>query len=140
MRGSRSGSPRGRLPRALAVVAVQLVQLAPLAEPKLCAGVSDMRSPNPTLDGIWDASPLCAGLEATRPLHPGGNSYAISDGPYTGNGDLGIVIFPEDAGMTTYFAHDLTQLWTPQATNGALQCGYGGGGKRSVGMAKLTRI
>ena len=29
-----------------------------------------------------------AGLDATHP--PGGN-YAISDGPYTGNGDLGVV-------------------------------------------------
>eukprot|EP01051_Picozoa_sp_SAG22_P023591 SAG22_NODE_6156_length_891_cov_3.037879_1_plen_95_part_10 len=91
---SRAVSGVGRPPgRALAVtvVAVQLVQLVPLAEPKLCAGASDMDSPNPTLDGIWDAPPHCAGLDATHP--PGGN-YAISDGPYTGNGDLGVVIFP----------------------------------------------
>jgi sucrose-6-phosphate hydrolase SacC (GH32 family) len=113
-------------------------------EAKLCAGVSDMvaalnGAATPTLDGIWDAPPLCAGLEATRPLPPGGNSYAITDGPYTGNGDLGLVLFPEDGNASTYFAHDLAQFWTPQAQSGQLTCGYGLGGKRSVGMAKLTR-
>eukprot|EP01046_Picozoa_sp_COSAG06_P091382 COSAG06_NODE_37665_length_432_cov_1.246246_1_plen_95_part_10 len=60
----------------------------------------------------------------------------IAAGPYTGNGDVGIVVGSDDDAVVDIY-HDLTQLWVPPDPSGCTVCGYAEGGKRSVGLLSL---
>lgn len=73
--------------------------------------------------GVWSAPPSNAPT--------GGN--AVSNGAYTGNGDLGIVVGAAPVAPTTLaFYMDLMQFRCPTST-GKAKCGYGSGGHAGVG-------
>ena len=74
--------------------------------------------------GHWDAPPVNA------PTSP---HQAVSDGAYTGNGDLGLVVGAAPVAPTTLaFYMDLMQFRCPTNT-GKAKCGYGSGGHVGVG-------
>ena len=82
--------------------------------------------PPPVVDcvaGLWDAPPSDAPTV--------GN--VVSNGAYTGNGDLGVVVGAAPVAQTTLaFFMDLMQFRCPSST-GKSKCGYGSGGHAGVG-------
>ena len=76
------------------------------------------------IQGTWTKPP------ANCPTAP---SQPVSDGAFTGNGDLGIVVGASPVAPTDLaFYFDLMQFRAPSAT-GVSKCGYGSGGHVGVG-------
>lgn len=95
-----------------------------------CLGTSAMPSDPSRPAEVVDC---IAGLWSDPPTNAPTKTNAVSNGAYTGNGDLGIVVGAAPVAPTTLaYYMDLMQWRCPTST-GKAKCGYGSGGHAGVG-------
>eukprot|EP01052_Picozoa_sp_SAG31_P057989 SAG31_NODE_17470_length_669_cov_1.229825_1_plen_200_part_01 len=114
----------------MVVVVVMVVALLPAT---FAANAATAGGSSPPLQPPYSVVDCIAGLWSAAPSNAPTKTNMVSNGAYTGNGDLGIVAGAAPVAPTTLaFYMDLMQWRCPTST-GKAKCGYGNGGHAGVG-------